>query len=140
MKQMRSILFYVDAEADPAILDRVLHIAKVVGAKLTLAAVVKPARSQILLTKGCLDLDEVERLLVEDRQRQLDEAANTIDDHDVTITTRVFLGDPVDAIIRAVMTEEYDFPSQTTHSGIWTAPASCSAALICDCCVPAPAP
>ena len=109
MKQITSILFYVDTELDPAILDRVVHIAKVVGARLTLAAVVKPARSQMLFTKCSLDLKEVERLLVEDRQRQLDEAANTVDDRDVTIATRVFLGDPADAIIQAVMTGGYDF-------------------------------
>ena len=36
MKQIKSILLYVDVEPDPAYLDRVLHIAKVVGAKLTL--------------------------------------------------------------------------------------------------------
>ena len=108
MKQIKSILLYVDAELDPALLDRVVHIANVAGAELTLAAVVEPARAQLLLTKSSLDLDEVERLLVEDRQRQLDEATDSIDDDGVTIATRVLLGDPADAIIRAVLTEGYD--------------------------------
>ena len=108
MKQIKSILLYVDDAPDPTLLDRFVHIAKAVGAKLTLAAVVRPARSQVLFTRGSLDLGELERLLVEDQQRRLDAAASSIDDHAVTITTRVFLGDPVDAIIRAVTAEEYD--------------------------------
>lgn len=109
MKQIKSILLYVDVEPDPAYLDRVLHIAKVVGAKLTLAAVVEPAQSQVCLSRGILDLDKIEQLLVEDRQRQLDEAASSIDHPDVSIATHVFLGNAVDAIIQAVMTGQYDF-------------------------------
>ncbi len=35
MKQFKSILLYIDTELDPAVLDRVVHIASVVGAKLT---------------------------------------------------------------------------------------------------------
>jgi len=109
MKQIKSILLYADAELDPALLDRVVHIAKVVGAKLTLAAVVESAQSQVCLTMGSLDLGEVEHLLIEDRQRQLDEAVSSIDNPDVTIATRVFPGNAVDAIIQAVMTGRYDF-------------------------------
>ena len=132
MKQIKSILLYVDAELDPAILDRIVHIARTVGAKLTLAAVVEPARSQVLFTRGSLDLDEVERLLVEDRQRQLNEASNSIDTHDVTIATRVFLGDPVDAIIRAVMTELYEFLVKQPNPAYMACASICSAVLICD--------
>ena len=109
MKQIKSILLYADAELVPALLDRVVHIAKVVGAKLTLAAVVKPSRSQVFFAEGSLDLDEVEQLLVQEQQQQLDSAANSIDAPGVPIATRVFLGDPVDAVIRAVMTGEFDF-------------------------------
>ena len=72
MKQIKSILLYVDAELDPALLNRVVHIARVVGAKLTLAAVVEPAQSQISLTRGSQDLAKIEQLLIEDRQRELD--------------------------------------------------------------------
>jgi universal stress protein E len=108
-KPLQSILLYVDTELEPVLLDRVVHIAKIVGAKLTLAAVVEPAQSQVCLTRGSYDLDEVEHLLVEDRQQQLDEAASSIDNPDVTIATRVFLGSAVDAIIQAVMTGQYDF-------------------------------
>ena len=61
------------------------------------------------MPRGSLDLDEVEHLLIEDRQRQLDEVATSIDNPDVTIATRVFLGNAVDAIIQAVMTGRYDF-------------------------------
>ncbi len=66
------------------------------------------AQSQGCLARGSLDLDEVEHLLIEDRQRQLDEAASSIDNPDVTIATHVFLGNAVDAIIQAVMTGRYD--------------------------------
>jgi len=109
MKPIKSILLYVDAELDPALLDRVVYIAKVVGAKLTLAAVVEPAQSQVLLTGDSQDLAKVEQLLIDDQRRQLDEAASSIDNPDVTIATRVFLGDVADAIIQAVMTGRYDF-------------------------------
>ncbi len=109
MKQINSMLLYVDAELDPAILDRVVHIAKVVGAKLTLAAVVKPSRSQVSFCGASLDLDEVERLLVQEQQQQLDDIAGSVESSGITIATRVLLGDPVDAVIRAVMTGEFDF-------------------------------
>lgn len=108
MKQINSILLYVDGELDPAVLDRSVHIAQVVGAELTLASVVKPCRSQASFTGDSLDLDEVECLLVQDRQQYLDEAVNSIDSPGIEIATRVLLGDPVDAIIRAVMMGEYD--------------------------------
>jgi nucleotide-binding universal stress UspA family protein len=109
MKQIKSILLYVDAELDPALLNRVVHIARVVGAKLTLAAVVEPAQSQISLTRGSQDLAKIEQLLIEDRQRELDEAASSIENPDVSIATHVFLGNVDDAIIQAVMTGQYDF-------------------------------
>jgi nucleotide-binding universal stress UspA family protein len=108
MKQIKSILLYVDAELDPAVLDRVVHIASVAGAKLTLAAVVEPAQSQISLTRGSQDLAKVEQLLIEDRQRELDGAASSIKNPSISIATRVFLGSADDSIIRAVMTGQYD--------------------------------
>jgi universal stress protein E len=109
MKQIKSILLYVDTELDPALLDRVVHVASVVGAKVTLAAVVEPAQSQISLTRGSQDLANVEQLLVKNRQRQLDEAASSIENQNVSVATQVFLGKADDAIIQAVMSGRYDF-------------------------------
>ena len=109
MKQINSILLYVDAELNPAALNRVVEIADSAGAKLTLGTVVKPARSQVMFARDDFDLDEVERLLVEDRQRQLEEAASSVSNVDVEIATRVFIGDPTDAIIQAVQNKDFDF-------------------------------
>lgn len=108
MKQIKSILLYFEAEPDSAVLNRLVEHAKVVGARLTVASVVEPARSQVWLTKGRLDFDELERLLVEDRQLQLDEAVNAIVNPGVSIETRVLVGDVADAISEAVMTDGYD--------------------------------
>ena len=59
MKQMTSILFYVEDELDSAALNRAVELAESAGVKLTLGAVVKPARSQVLFTRDSFDLDEV---------------------------------------------------------------------------------
>jgi universal stress protein E len=107
------MLLYVDEEIEPAALDRAVHVTKSVSGKLTLAAVVKPSRSQVLITRDSFDLDEVERLLVEDRKRRLEEMAETIDHSGLEIATRVLVGDPVNAIIRAVTKEGFDFVAKT---------------------------
>ena len=61
------------------------------------------------LTKGCgFDLEEVQRLLVEERQRQLEEAIGEVGDAGVEIAARVYVGDPVDTIVEAVQNEGYD--------------------------------
>ncbi len=108
MQQIKNILLYLE-DLDSAALTRAVEIASSAGAKLTLGAVVKPARSQVLFARSNFDLDEVERLLVDDRQRRLEELADTIRSSGIEIATRVFVGDPTDAIIRAVRNEDFDF-------------------------------
>ena len=139
MKQIKSILLYVDAELDPAVLDRVVHIASVAGAKLTLAAVVEPAQSQISLTRGSQALAKVEQLLIEDRQRELDEAASSIKNPNISIATRVFLGSADDSIIRAVMTGQYDVLTNNPRRRMGCGNAYW-VVLIGDCCEVARAP
>jgi nucleotide-binding universal stress UspA family protein len=56
-----------------------------------------------------VDLEQIERLLVEDKGRQLEVAAETMADQGVPIATRVLLGDPVVDVIRAVVHEGFDF-------------------------------
>lgn len=108
MKQVKSILLYFETEPDLVALNRLVDHAKVAGAKLTVATVVEPAKSQVMLTRGDLDLDKVEELLIEDRQRQLDEAVHAIVNPGVEIETRVLVGDVDNAILKAVMTNHYD--------------------------------
>ena len=109
MKQLKKILFYVDDQSGLVLLERAVQWAELHCATLTLAAVVKPATSQVVLSRGDVDLNELERLLVEDRKRQLDEAVKTIDNHGVSISTRVLVGDPVVSIVRAVLDDGFDF-------------------------------
>ena len=108
MKQIKSILLYFETDPDPAALNRLVDHAKVAGAKITVATVVEPAKSHVLLTKGGLDLGKLEELLIEDRQRQLDEAVDAIVNPGVPIETRVLVGDVDNAILKAVMTDGYD--------------------------------
>ena len=60
-----------------------------------------------------MDLDEIERLLVEDHQRRLEEAAELIRTPGVEIMTRVFVGDPVEVVIAAVQDEGFDFVAKS---------------------------
>ena len=113
MKPLTNFLMYVEEELDPSVWNRVLDRAGRLGSKLTLAAVVKPARSQVLCASGSLDLDLVERLLVEDRKRQLDDIVKSVTDAPVDVATRVFVGDPTEAIIQAVQNEGYDLVLKT---------------------------
>lgn len=108
MREISSILYYVEDEVDPAALNRFIKIAECAGARITLGMVVKSARSQVLCTRDSLDLDEIERLLVEDRRRQLDEAAKSVSNTKVEVATRVFIGDPIDTVIRAVQNDDFD--------------------------------
>lgn len=108
MKQIKSILLYFETEPDPVALSRLVDHAEIAGARITVATVVEPAKSQVLLTRGRLNLDELEKLLIEDRQRQLDEAVKAIVNPGVAIETRVLVGDVDNAILKAVVTDRYD--------------------------------
>ena len=108
MKQVKSILLYFETQPDLAALIRLADVAKVAGAKITVATVVEPATSQVTLTKGGLDFGAVEELLIENRQLQLDEAVNAIVNPGVPIETRVLVGDLESAILNAVITDRYD--------------------------------
>ena len=109
MKQIKSILYYVDESVDSTVVKRLVELAEAANATITLGSVVRPARSQVLLTRDTLDLEKVEQLLVEDRLRLLDEAAAQVRDNSVKVATRVFVGDPVATIIEAVKNDEFDF-------------------------------
>lgn len=113
MKPLTNFLMYVEEELDSSVWNRVLDRAGRLGSKVTLAAVVKPARSQVLCARDSLDLDLVERLLVEARKRQLDDIVKSVTDAPMDVATRVFVGDPTDAIIQAVQNEGYDLVLKT---------------------------
>jgi len=113
MRQISNILAYVEGQPEITALNRAVATAKSAGAKLTLAAVVRPARSQVLFTRASFDLDKIEQLLVRERKRQLENAVAGYEDRGVEIALRVFLGDPVEAIVDAVQSEGFDFLTKT---------------------------
>lgn len=108
MNRIQSILYYVEEDVDLAALKRVVAIADAIKARITVGTVVRPARSQAVFTRDQFDVNEVERLLVADRERHLDDVLRGLDHPNVEIETRVFVGDPADAIIRAVLQGDYD--------------------------------
>ena len=108
MNPIKSILYYVEDEVDLAALGHVVEIARSTGARITVGTVVKPAHLQVLFTRDNFDVQEVERLLIAHRERHLDEVVRGVGITDVEIDTRVFVGDPVYAIVEAVMKGDYD--------------------------------
>ena len=108
MKRVTSLLFYLEDEPDSATLQRAAKIADSAGATLTLAATVEPAALYPRFAMGGLDIDEIEGLLIEDRQRRLEESAELIRTPSLEIMTRVFVGDAVEVVIAVVQDEGFD--------------------------------
>jgi len=108
MMRVTNILFFLDEEPASEVLDRVGKVAEGAGAKVTLAAVVEPARSHAPFAKRGLDPDKVERLLVEDCRSRLEDKAAHIGDSGVEVATRVFIGDPVETLLQAAKDREFD--------------------------------
>ena len=71
MPKLQHILYFVEDEPRSQGVQRLLDVAAQYGAKLTVAAVVPPARGQVLLSRPGLDLSEIERLIAEDQARKL---------------------------------------------------------------------
>ena len=108
MNPVRNILFYLEDELDIAALEHVAKVAQGAGAQLTLAAVVQPARSHGPIAKRGHDFADLERLLIEERRSWLKEAAALIGDLQIEIAIRVFVGDPVGAVLHAVQDDDVD--------------------------------
>jgi len=113
MRQITNILAYFEEQPDSAGLDRCVEVARKTQAKLTLATVVKPAKSQILFAREGFDVDKIEQLLVQERQRQFEEAVDRASGAGIEITARVYVGSPAETIIEVVQKENHDFLLKT---------------------------
>lgn len=113
MKSVTNMLFYLEDEFDSTLLKHAAKVARDAGARLTLAAVVEPARSHAPLERQGHDPDEVERVLIEGCQSRLEEAAASISDIHPESAVRVLLGDPVEAVLQAVKDEGFDLLVKT---------------------------
>ncbi len=114
MKQFDSVLYYVDDDSpDPVVMERVVRAARFQSSRLTLMAVVEPATPEIVATSMDYGLAGIENTLVENRQRQLEEAANTVRDKGVDVSVRVLVGDPLESVIRAVVADGHDLLIKT---------------------------
>ncbi len=113
MRQIANMLVYIEGQPEAASLDRAVAVARSAGTTLTIATVVRPARSHLIIGREGYDLEEIERLLVQERKRQLEDAIAKYADAGVQMTSRVYLGDPVGAIVNAVLSEGFDLLVKT---------------------------
>ncbi|TWT84031.1 Universal stress protein E [Planctomycetes bacterium CA13] len=99
--------FLVDADGDNAtnVIQAAIATAKRMGAELTLVSVVPPAETQVRISSKLIGLDQVQKMMVEQRQSQLETLAAQSGEN---INTRVLVGDPTTPIIQLVCDEDYD--------------------------------
>ncbi len=109
MRKLSNILFLVEGEPVLGNLDRAVNVARVFGARLTIAAVVPSARSMIVLSSPGFDFEELERLKVEDRKRELDEAVATIGHADVDVATKILVGKVVPSVLAFIESNGIDY-------------------------------
>jgi nucleotide-binding universal stress UspA family protein len=109
MRKLEKILFFVDGEPSITSLERVVKIAAAYDAALTVASVIPPVRSQLFLSKPTVDPEELERLLVDDCRRQLDEALESAGDPEAETKAVVLVGHPLKAIVRYVEEHGIDY-------------------------------
>lgn len=108
MNNIKKILFYVDAELDAALLETAIKSSEFLGSNLTVVAVIKPAKSHVLLNRKNFDLEKIEHQLKEDLQFQLDKALTNISSDNIEIDSRILVGDSVAAITKVVIDEGFD--------------------------------
>ncbi len=78
MKELNHLLYYLDSEPDVVLLERAVAIAKMHGARLTVAAVVEQGgRSAVPLTGKIVDPLALKGELVAARNQQLAKALET---------------------------------------------------------------
>jgi len=117
MRQITNILAYFEEQPEAADLELAVSVAREARAKITLASVVKPAKSQILFARADFDFKKIEELLVQERRSQLEDAIRQAPSDDVDIATHVYVGDPVETVIEAVQKEAYDLLIKTHPKG-----------------------
>jgi len=114
MARFENILYFVDSESPAAdTLGLAVARARSLGARLTFASVIAPNDSS--LVGGLLSPTRLEELALEAKAERLEELIAPCRTADVPIATRVLVGDPAAAIVRAVIADRYEM--------VWKAPA-----------------
>ncbi len=110
MKELNHLLYYLDSEPDLVLLERAVAIAKMHGARLTVAAVVEQGRRWgVPLAGNIVDPLALEAELVAARDQELTKALETVDLGDVETDISVLAGHPVRSILEEVQAKGVDF-------------------------------
>jgi nucleotide-binding universal stress UspA family protein len=114
MAGYEKVLYFVDEEDTSSDTMRLaIPRARSLGAAVTFASVLPPPRSALL--GGRIAPEKLEQLCTESETERLAQLVEPLRNGDVPISTRVLVGDPAAAIIRAVMADGYQM--------VWKAPS-----------------
>ncbi|MEL6104734.1 MAG: universal stress protein [Planctomycetota bacterium] len=113
MNEFKSILVVVNTKEPHAAVTRATELAIENNARLTLMDVIKPLPQSIRRMTDVASPQELERLIVEDRRRQLREIAAEISDTAVPLSVHVATGDPATEITRHVIDANHDLVVKT---------------------------
>ena len=108
MKKLDRVLLFVDDKPDHQIIAGAIEEVALRGAELTLAAVVERSLSRTDLRRLGIDGDELERDLVQERQRELEEAVQQVNRPDVDTETVVLVGRAVESIVAYASEQRFD--------------------------------
>jgi universal stress protein E len=114
MTVFEKVLYFVDVEQTTTDAMKIaIPRAQSIGAALTFASVLPAPRSA--LVKGCPDKDKLGQLCLESETERLEQLVEPLRGAGVDVSTRVLVGDPAGAVIRAAVDDGYDL--------IWKAPS-----------------
>ena len=113
MARFENVLYFVDSESSATdAMGLAVARARSLGARLTFASVIAPNNSS--LPSGHLAPERLEQLAIEAEEERLEKLVDSCREQEVQISTRVLVGDPAVAIVRAVMVDGYQM--------VWKAP------------------
>jgi universal stress protein E len=116
MSGYEKVLFFVDEEETTSnAMGLAIPRARSLGAAVTFASVVPPSRSSIL--GGGIAQEKLEQLCTESEAERLAALVEPLRSADVPISTRVLVGDPAAAIIRAVLENGYQMVWKARSEG-----------------------
>jgi nucleotide-binding universal stress UspA family protein len=108
MRRISNILAYFEDAPLPDEVEACIRVAKEAGSKLTMASVIRPAKSQVRFIRADFDFKKVEELLVQERHSQLEDSIRQVAPDEIEISTDVYVGETVETIIKAVKEKPYD--------------------------------
>ncbi|MEO1527241.1 MAG: universal stress protein [Planctomycetota bacterium] len=108
MKQFNNILVVVNTKEPHPAVSRASELAIENNARLTLIDVIKPLPQSIATLTDVATPEELERLIVEDRRRQLLDIAAEVSGTAIPFEVHVAVGDPATEITRRVIHSEHD--------------------------------